>query len=129
MTFSIALPAPVDVYASLYDMKYLASLVTYVVLRVENSQLVSRNTRTDHYSPIMGGSTSVDACVQATIQGGVPRNQIVLSSPAYSIRFKLEVAGGFSSGFGDSTTGEIWNRLSYKAVKQDIIINVLSLKS
>jgi hypothetical protein len=116
LTFALAFPAPLDIYTSMYDMKYLASMVTYVVLLVENTKLELATTITDHYSPIVGGSTSVEACVQTTIKSGVPSSQIVLSAPSLSLLFTIYGVGESTNGLGDDTNGEGGFRFSYKNV-------------
>jgi hypothetical protein len=120
LIFALVFNAPLNRYTSVYNMEYLASLVNYLVLRVENIQLESSNNmRTDHYTPINGGSSSVDDCVQTTIQSGVPRNKIILSAQAYSVRFILELTAGTSNntiGLDERTTGGIVNRFSYTEV-------------
>jgi hypothetical protein len=117
--FVLSLAASLDKYTTVYNMQHLASMVDYLVLRVENSNLILRNTRTEHYAPIMGDSKSVDGCVRSTLQSGVPSNKIVLSAPGISFQFTLEKIGGSTNGLGDNTTGEIANGIEYKKVGND----------
>jgi hypothetical protein len=120
LIFALVFNAPLNRYTSVYNMEYLASLVNYLVLRVENIQLASNNNRrTDHYTPIKGDSSSIDDCVQTTIQNGVPRNKIILSAQAYSAQFMLELTAGTNNnttGLDERTTGGIVNRFSYMEV-------------
>jgi hypothetical protein len=113
LLFVLTFPAPLEKYSTVYYMRYLATLVSYFVLRVED--ITSSTTKTIHYSPIFGDSSSVDECVQNVLENGVPRDKIILAEPAYSIEYTLNAAVP-TNGLGSRTNGSSGQRHKYTEV-------------